>query len=204
MVLSFYLYKNKSKLNFCTSQQKNKFAAISKIILFVIIVIVLARCLCCVNIFGFNKDFNTSIILNDEKKVYADAMCQVGLAIIDLTLFTGTNLIYFFLWIRQRIFYVDSQFKMFDNQCLRFISFGSIVAMLLWELVILTCYIIFVRYQFNSFISLCRIVPDLEIIFWLQTVTILFGVRTLVMELLLLALFIFPLKSIKPGEKTTT
>ena len=67
MVLSFYLYKNKSKLNFCTSQQKNKFAPISKIILLVVNVMVLVRCLCCVTVNGYNKDFNTSTILSDEK-----------------------------------------------------------------------------------------------------------------------------------------
>ena len=94
MVLSFYLYKNKSKLNFCTSQQKNKFAAISKIILLVVVVMVLVRCLCCVSLFGFNKDFNTSTILSDKKKIYADTMCQVVFTIIDLTLFVRTDLIY--------------------------------------------------------------------------------------------------------------
>ena len=201
MVLSFYLYKNKSKLNFCTSQQKNKFAAISKIILLVVVVMVLASCLCCVSVLGFNYDFNTSTILNDEEKIYADIMCQVVFAIIDLTLPIGMDLIYFFLWIRQRIFYVDSQFKMFHNKCVRFISFGTIIGMLLSQSVILTFYIIFVRYRYDSFTSLCTIVIDLENIFLLQIIFLLLVAKIFVMELLLLCLFIFPLKKYQTWRK---
>ena len=201
IVLSSYLYKNKSKLNLCTSHQKNQFSTISKIILLLVIVIDLAPCLCCVSLFGFNYNFNTSTILNDEEKIYADAMCQVVRAIIALTLFIGTDLISLFLWMRQRIFYVDSEFKMFNYKCVRFINVASVIGMLLYELVILTCYIIFAQYQFDSFISLCTIVPDLENIFWLQIIRNLFGAKTLVIELLLLGLFIFPLKKYETWRK---
>ena len=201
IVLSSYLYKNKSKLNLCTSHQKNQFSTISKIILLVVIVMVLVRCLCYVSLFGFNKDFNTSTILNDEEKIYADAMCQVVRAIIALTLFIGTDLISLFLWIRQRIFYIHSEFKMFNNKCVRFISFASIIGMLLCELVLLPCYFIFADYRYDSLTSLCTDVVDLENIFWLQMITILFGAKTIVIELLLLGLFIFPLKKYETWRK---
>ena len=125
------------------------------------------------------------------KKIFADAMCQVVGAIIDLTLIIGMDLIYFFLWIRQKIFYADSQFKLFNNKCVRFISFGNIIGMLLRKLVILPCYTIFARYRYDSLTSLCVGVIDM---FWLQMIPILFGAKTLVIELLFLGLFIFLLK----------
>ena len=202
IVLSLYLYKNKSKLYFCISSKKtNKYATISKIVILVVNVMVLVRCLCAVSVFGFNKGFNISTILSDEEKVSADLMCQVDFRVIDLTLVITTDLIYFFLWIRQRIFYVRSEFKMFNNKCVGFISVGSIVVMLLWEVVFITCYFTFVRYHFDSFISLCIVVPDVNIFFWSQRVYILWGTRTLVIELLLLGLFIFPLKKYENWRK---
>ena len=134
MVLSFYFYKNKSKLNlFIFPHKKMNYPTISKIIFLVVNILVFARCVCAVIYFGFklNTDVIISGNLSKEEKIYVDARCPAALGFFDITLFIGTGLIYFFLWIRQRIFYVHSKFKVFCNKCVRFISFGSVFGMLL-------------------------------------------------------------------------
>ena len=90
---------------------------------------------------------------------------------------------------------------MFNNKCVRFISFASIIGMLLCELVILTFYFIFVRYQFNSFRSLCTIILDRENLIWLKMINPLWWAKTIVIALLLLCLFIFPLKKYETWRK---
>ena len=189
MVLSFYFYKNKSKLNlFIFPHKKMNYPTISKIIFLVVNILVFARCVCAVIYFGFklNTDVIISGNLSKEEKIYVDARCQAALGFFDITLFIKTGLIYFFLWIRQRIFYVHSKFKVFCNKCVRFISFGSVFGMLLWEVAIIVCYFIFVYHRLCSN-------PDFKTVSWLWTINILWEVKTIVIDLLLLSLFVFPL-----------
>ena len=189
MVLSFYLYKNKSKINLCiSSHEKMNYPTISKIIFLLVNILVFARCVCAISYLGFqlNTDLIISGNLSEENIIYATAKCEAAYGFINITLFIGTGLIYFFLWIRQRIFYLHSELIVLSNKYVRFISFGSIVVLILWEVGIIACYFIFVHRRLCLF-------PDFKTISWLRTVNILWIIKTIVLDLLLLSLFIFPL-----------
>ena len=201
IVLSYNFYKNKSKFSFCISPNKKvNYATISNVIFFVVNVLVLTRSLVAVSLFGFKYDFDNSPNLSEEERIYADMGCQAAIMFFNFAFIIGKDLIYFFLWIRQRIFYIHPEIKMFNNKCVRLISVGSIIGMLLWEAVMLICYFIFARYRFDSSTSLCTVV-DSEVASWFLTVYILQVIKITVINLILLSLFIFPLKKYETLRK---
>ena len=192
IILAFHLSKINCLNNLCNSSREKKHATTSKILCFLVAIFVLIRSLSQFGFFGLNYYFSIPRNLSEVERNDADAICFSICIITDLTLIIGTGLVYGFLWIRQRIFYIYPEFKMLSNRCIRTISAGSIVVWLLYMAVIIICYLTFVRFQFNV-LKGCSIVYDVSDQ-WINGISISWLSIAVFMDIVLLGLFLYPLK----------
>ena len=191
IILAFHLSKINCLNNFCNSSPEKKHAITSKLLCFLAAIFVLVRSLSQFGLLGVNYYFNIAQNLSEIERNDADAICNSINKILDLTLIIESSLVYVFFWIRQRILYIYPEFKMLSNKCLRIISAGSIVVWLLYLVVVTICYLTFVHHVFSDFDG-CTPINDVADQ-WLTGISISWLSMTVLMNIVLLSLFIYPL-----------
>ena len=209
ILLTFHLIKINLKNDLCNSTPEKLRATTLKIICFFVALLVLVRSLTQFGFLRLNYYFNISGNLSENERADADTICSAVIIISDLTLIFGTGLVYVFLWLRQRIFFMYPELKKLSNNCVKIFSTAVLVVWLLYFAVVAIRYLLFVRYHF-SLSKACETV-DKQANDEILRIVISWVIMTVLMEISLLGLFLFPLlkrknwrkKSIKKSKLTS-
>lgn len=191
VVLIIHLTKLKvKKLLFGSSREKRQ-ATISRLLCLFVAFLTLMRSL---SVFGFIKigyflTFGDD--LSDEQKEEANVTCSAIMFVSDLSLTIGTGSVYVFLWIRQRIFYVYPELEALSNRFVRVFSVVVIIMWFIYYFFAIITYIITVRFVFDP-IYVCNPVNE-DANNWIGLILISWLIATLLMEVSLMGLFVFPL-----------
>ena len=201
IILTFHSIKSNFKNNLNNSiWEKLHFTKSITLCIFVAI-FAFVRSLTSFGFLGLNYYFSISGNFSENHRRDADTICSALIAISDMTLTIGTCLVYVFLWLRQRIFYVLPPLKVLSNKCVKIFSTVILIVWFLYFAVLITCYFLFVRYKFDS-LSACKTAHKdaNDAIFY---IIISWVIMTVLMELSLLGLFIFPLLNQERWRKKT-
>lgn len=191
IVLSICLSKINLRRSLHNVSQEKKQSIISKILCLLVAFCILFRTL---SYFGYAEMRYWTTVSNkfdEDDRKFADTSCNVILSIDVFSLTIGTGLVYAFLWLRQRIFYINPGLKSITNKFTTVLSTVIIFAWFLYFLTSLTLYLIFVRYRFDSE-YLCVTTDDTSRSS-IYSILISWIIATLIMEIVLLGLFIYPL-----------
>ena len=209
IILTFHLIKSNFKNNLYNSTWEKSHFRKSKTLCIFVAIFVFVRSLTSFGFLGLNYYFSIPGNFSENQRTDADTICSALIAISDMTLTIGTCLVYVFLWLRQRIFYTLPQLKALSNICVKIFSTAILVVWFLYFAVLITCYFVFVHYEFNFFHG-CQTVNKnaYDAIFY---IIISWVIMTVLMEISLLGLFISPLlkqeswrkKNIKKSKSTS-
>ena len=191
IILTFHLIKSNIKNNLYISTWEKSHFRKSKTLCFLVAVLVFVQSLTQFGFLRLNYYFSISGNFSENQRTDADTTCYTLVPISDMILTIGTCLVYVFLWLRQRIFYTLPQLKALSNNCVKIFSTAILVVWFLYFAVLITCYFVFVRYKF-SFFHGCETV-DKNANDAILYIKISWVIMTVLMEISLLGLFIFPL-----------
>ena len=129
----------------------------------------------------------------NQTSAKAEIACNV-LARLDIFLFAVSNgLVYFFLWLRQSIFYIHPHLKGLNRKRVRVFSVGILIFYLAFGIALFVVYLIKFQYQINKSgfcLSESKIGSDV----WSYSALILiFSMCSILMQIVLLCLFVNPL-----------
>ena len=102
----------------------------------------------------------------------------------------GTGLVYLFLWFRQRVFYVHPSIKVLNNSLVKTTSWGIILVWILYYIPTNLCYYFLVQYQLERNGG-CLVVAHTAFVYFYIVISWL--VVSVLMQIALLGLFIFPI-----------
>ena len=189
VVLHFYFKVDKQKKeNFSNLTIEKKYAVLSKYTCIVI---------ACMSVY---RNLNSIVLLIVEvQEVTAtnaslldrnslETACDVLPVLGNFALSLGTGSVYFFLWIRQRVFYVHPSLKVLNNRVIRIISSSILFFWLIFFTCFGLCYVVIVRYHYNQD---CLIVENTVEIYGFLIIS--YVVVSMLMQIALLGLFINPI-----------
>lgn len=134
----------------------------------------------------------TSNSSSENLKSDVQLICDISVGAGNLFFTLGIGFVYLFLWVRQRIFYIHPAFQSLNNKCVSFVSISLIIVWFAYDIFTSTTYFIFVRFKFNERINSCVLSTHLSIE-WFIGIIISWSITSIIMQLTLLALFIYPL-----------
>ena len=191
IILTFDLIKSNIKNNLYNSTWEKSHFRKSKILCIFVAILVFVRSLTSFGFLGLKNYFSLRGNFSENQRTDADTICFAIITVLNVTLTIGTCLVYAFLWLRQRIFYTLPQLKALSNKCVKIFSTSILVVWFLYFTVLITCYFVFVRYKFSFFHGCKTVDKDAnDAIFY---IVISWAIMTVLMEISLLGLFIFPL-----------
>ena len=209
IILTFHLIKSNIKNNLYNSTWEK--LHITKSITLCVFVAVLAfvRSLTTFDFLGLNYYSSIHGNFSENQRTNADTICSALIPVSDMALTIGTCLVYVCLWLRQRIFYILPHLKALSNKCVKIFSTTILVVWFLYFAIVITCYFVFVRYKF-SFYHRCEPV-DKDANDAFLYIMLSWVIMTVLMEISLLGLFIYPLlnrerwrkKNIKKSNSTS-
>ena len=180
--------EKKRKKRFCNLSSELKYAVISKHTCMLVALISLIRQLTAIGslwserqvaLFGFKE----------EHVRKAEVTCQVLSRVEIITLTLGMGFVYFYLWLRQRIFYVHPSLKMLNNKIVKSISVAIAIVWCVYMAPVLIFYLMFVSYHFKS--GFCQ-VDDNSTNSYLKLL-LSWALISILMQLALLGLFVYPI-----------
>ena len=136
-------------------------------------------------------------ILETNKQILSDEsielFCNIIRPLANIAVTAGMGLIYLFLWLRQRVFYVDSSMRIINNKCLQIFSFCIIIIWVLFWISLYFVYFIKISYRYDN-AGICQYVLDSGIDWdYALALIIPWTVMSILIQLCLLGLFIYPL-----------
>ena len=170
---------------------EKKFRALSK---YTCIVIGIFSTVLCFSDVGLRSvEWNAVFSHKSKQSIYADEIaCNVLPHISASAICFGNVFVYIFLWLRQSIFYVHPSLKILYNNKLKAFSVSVLILYLLLGLFLFFAHSVIARYALNKAgfcVAHVNIVNDalyLQLLFsW--------NILSIVMQVLLLGLFIYPL-----------
>ena len=139
-------------------------------------------------VFEANKN-----IVSDEN---GEMFCDIIRPLANIALTSGMGFIYLFLWLRQRVFYVDSSMRVINNKGLEVFSLCIIIVWLLYWISLQFVYFIKISYRYDD-AGICQYELESGNSWeYAETIIIPWTVVSVLIQLCLLGLFIYPL--IKP------
>lgn len=199
--LSINLSKFDLKLIRLYASPEKKLAILSRILCLSVAVLILFRCFLYLGFIKLVELVHNDEKLSDQERKEGDLICSVMLISDVLSLTIATGLIYVFLWTRQGILYFHQQLKFLSNKLVRSVSFFVIILWCLYYIVILTCYLVFVRHKADKNYLCTTVNANAEM--WSGAIIISWTVATVIMEIALLGLFSYPFLKQKSWSKKT-
>ena len=128
-------------------------------------------------------------ILSDES---IELCCNIIRPLANIAVTAGMGLINLFLWLRQRVFYVDSSMRVINNKCLQIFSFCFIIIWVLFWIFLYFVYFIKISYRYDD-AGICQYVLDSGIhCDYALALIIPWTVMSILIQLCLLGLFTYP------------
>ena len=129
----------------------------------------------------------------NQPSAEAEIACNV-LARLDIfPLAISNGLVYFFLWLRQSIFYIQPHLKALNRKCVQVFSIGILIFYLAFGISLFVFYLIKFQYQINKS-GFCQSESKIGSDGWSYSGLILvFAVGSILMQIVLLCLFVNPL-----------
>ena len=195
IVIALILYEVKAtkekKLSFRQLSLEKKFAVLSK---YTCITIGIASLLKHCNGFGrmvfeYNAVFVNNTIELDRTLDYS-SICRPFAKLDSITLTVGTGLVYLFLWLKQRVFYIHPSLKVLNNNVVQRISKGIIIMWFLYYFTLCFCYFFLVRYHFDKQ-SGCLVTESSHDAYFYLIIS--WSTTSILMQISLLGLFIYPM-----------
>ena len=131
---------------------------------------------------------NESIHQSNVLEIYCDVLPPIG----NFVLTAGSGLVYLFLWFRQRVFYVQSSLLVINSKCLRVFSTAIIILWIMFWVSLSLVYFIRVSYRYDK-TGVCQYVLDTGRDWTYGEIIVVWCVASLLMQLCLLGLFIYPM-----------
>ena len=193
IALIFYAEKatKEKKHSFRQLSLEKKFAVLSKRTCIIIgIVFLLRHC----NGFGrmlfeYNAVFVNNTTEFDQTLDYT-SICRSFVMLDNITLTVGTGLVYLFLWLKQRVFYIHPCLKVLNNKILQSISNGIMIMWILYYFTFYFCYFFLVQYHFNKQGG-CLVTESSHDTYFFLIVS--WTAASVLMQTILLGLFIHPM-----------
>ena len=186
----------KKKIHSSTSTQEKKYGFLSLIVCLLVTIFSLIRNLTSAGGFLFLESLSKLNYTSEEskQKLMADIQlsCDIGVGTGNISFTLGTGFVYLFLWLRQRIFYIHPVFCSLRNKCISVSSFVLIIVWFFYDVFTSVTYFAFVRFKFNEKVKSCVLSSEMSIT-WFLGIIISWATTSILMQLILLALFIYPL-----------
>ena len=159
----------------------------------------------CISIAVFSALWNLSeLVLNilevftvfpndsTQQRSAAEVACNLFFILAAFAVSLGNFFVYFFLWLRQSIFYFHSSLNFLYNTYLKVFSFSVLISYLLFGIGLMSAYLIKVRYSLND-AGHCEIqVESADETAYLK-ILLSWNIVSILMQIMLLGLFIYPL-----------
>ena len=164
-----------------------------KISSYLCILIAAASLIVNANAFGrklFERNAVYANFLTTSQKIALETICQIIPPLGNAAITAASGTTYTFLWIRQRIIYIQPSLKTLSNMYIECFSLGI---MTLWLLFIVSLYVAFfslVHYTF--FKELGCVVEEFSIVAYGDLIEA-FTITSILMQVTLLVLFIYPI-----------
>ena len=195
IVIALILYEVKAtkekKHSFLQLSLEKKFAVLSQ---YTCILIGMASLLRHCNGFGrmlfeYNAVFADNTTELDQTLDYT-SICRTFAMLDNFTLTVGTGLVYLFLWLKQRVFYIHPSLKILNNNVVQSISNGIMIMWFLYYFTLYFCYFFFVHYHFNKQGG-CLVTESSHDAYFFLIIS--WTVTSILMQIILLGLFIYPI-----------
>ena len=177
----------KKRERFVEASTEKKYAMLSKLVCIFIGFISLLRNLnsigiLCVEIIPISR--NSSF--DEDLKLACQILPKSGNIILTL----GLGFVYCFLWLRQRVFYIHPSLKVLNNLITRILSIATAISWLIFFVLLFISYMIIVQYDLHAGGG-C--VVRKSIIYSYFAIILTWGVASLLIQIALLGLFIYPI-----------
>ena len=170
---------------------EKKFAVLSK---YTCIIIGIASLLKHCNGFGSMLFEYNAVCVNNttelDQTLDFTSICRPFAKLDIITLTVGTGLVYLFLWLKQRVFYIHPSLKVLNNNVVQRISKGIIIMWFLYYFTLCFCYFFLVHYHFNKQSGCLVTESSLDAYFYL---ILSWTATSILMQISLLGLFVYPI-----------
>ena len=195
-IIIFLIRKKQSQTASSTFSPDKKYYFASRIVCLLGIIFSLIRYFISAGGFLFLKSLTeiNSTSENFKEKLKPDLQlgCNIVLGTGAISFGIGIGFGYLFLWLRQRIFYIHPLFHRLRNNCVRIVSFFIIIVWLVYAVFSSAIFFFLVRFKYSQLLNTCLFADKLSNIGFLG-ITISWATTSILMQLTLLSLFVFPL-----------
>ena len=194
LVASIFLIrmKKKRKLLFVSQSHAKDYVLASVVVLLLISTLSLVRNVA----YGAGVYWKIEMLSNIATSLNAlktaNMACAVITGIGDFSLTMGVGLVYLFLWLRQRIFYVCPPLKSLTSKYVTFISNAILFVWALYYVIIFIAFAAFIRFEFKLKTANCVVKTKFSKR-WFRAIIISWIGSSIFMQLVLLGLFVYPL-----------
>ena len=195
-IMIFLIRKKQNSSLFFTFSQDKKYCFVSLIVCLLVTILSLIRNFISAGGILF---LDSLIELNSTSKDFKEKLmadlqlgCNITVGSGNVTFTIGTGFVYLFLWLRQRIFYIHPLFYRLRNNCVRIVSFSIIIVWLIYDVFITATYLLLVRFKYSQLLNTCLFADKLSRT-WFRPIIISWATISILMQLTLLSLFVFPL-----------
>ena len=177
----------KKRERFVEASTEKKYAMLSKLVCIFIGFMSLLRNL---NSIGFLWMEIIAISKNSTFDEDLKLACQILPQSGNIILTLGLGFVYCFLWLRQRVFYIHPSLKVLNNLTTRILSSATAISWLIFFVSLFISYIIVVQYDLQAGGG-CLVRKS--IIYSYLAIILTWGVVSLLIQIALLGLFIYPI-----------
>lgn len=140
-----------------------------------------------------SAETNTTVLFLEKSNIKDfQSICDVSVGLVNFVFIIAKSFVYLFLWVTQRIVYIHPFFRTLNNKFIRIASYAVFVVGLFHVFFTTIAYYIFVRFDFDIKNIICTYLDFMSRV-WFLKIILSWSVVSFVIQLTLLALFIYPL-----------
>ena len=201
LIVSLYLFvallyhhikvEKPMKAKFLQLKLGKKYRVLSKYTCILIGIFPTIRCLCDIGMRSveWNVAFsNKPVQPTNSAEIACNVLPQVSAAAVSF----GYFFVYVVLWLRQNMFYIHPTLKVLYNNKLKVFSFSILLCYLLLAISFFTTHLAIARYAINK-AGFCLLQAEKKSVMWYFRLLIAWNILSILMQILQLGLFIYPL-----------
>ena len=189
--LLFYKIKLEQKISerFLRLTPEKRYGVLST---YLCIFIAAASLLCQTNAFARKWIEGNSVYANlsDAQLTMLQTMCTIIPTLSNFAFTFGSGMVYTFLWLRQRVFYIHPSLKVLNSRAIDIFSLSIIILWLVFYVSLYFAYFSLVHYHFIK--NLGCVVEENSLVVYRQLITS-WTIASIMMQIVLLTLFVYPI-----------
>ena len=191
VALLFYKIKLEQRISerFLRLAPEKRYGVLST---YLCIFIAVASLLCQTNAFA-RKWIERSLVyanLSDSQLIMLENTCTIIPPLGNFAITLGSGMVYTFLWLRQRVFYIHPSLKVLNSRAIDIFSLSIIILWFVFYVSLYFAYFSLVHYHYIK--ELGCVVEEYALVDYRQLIST-WTIASIVMQIVLLTLFIYPI-----------